>query len=132
MDGQAEHEVLQAANTLVARFAAHDTEGYFAAFAPEATFIFHATPRFLESRDAYRALWRDWEASGFRILDCRSFEPLVRVYGETAIFTHRVETRLISDSVEQTAMERETIVFRRQDDGGWRAVHEHLSPCGDT
>ena len=26
-------------------------------------------------------------------------------------------------------MERETIVFARQQDGGWLAVHEHLSPA---
>lgn len=132
MGGQAEQEVLQAANSLIARFAPHDSEGYFAAFDPKATFIFHATPRLLESREEYRALWRDWEKSGFRILGCRSSESLVHVFGETAIFTHRVETQLVLGEVEQATIERETIIFRRQNDGRWQAVHEHLSPCGDN
>ncbi|HEX7391060.1 MAG TPA: nuclear transport factor 2 family protein [Acidiphilium sp.] len=132
MQAQAQTEVLQAAHELVAHFAAHDTENYFAAFAPEATFIFHTTPQPLDSREAYRALWRDWEADGFRILDCRSFEPHIRVHGDVAIFTHRVETRLTTGGVEQTTTERETIVFQRQDDKRWLAIHEHLSPCNDT
>lgn len=130
MQTQTEADVLCAARELVAHFAAHDTENYFAAFAPEATFIFHTTPHPLNSREAYRALWRDWEAGGFRILDCRSSEPHIRVHDDIAIFTHRVETRLIADGAEQTALERETIVFRRGNDGRWLAIHEHLSPCG--
>ncbi|WP_287799429.1 nuclear transport factor 2 family protein [Acidiphilium sp.] len=129
MSAQAEAEVRRAAQELVARFAAHDTENYFAVFAPEASFIFHTTPQPLPSREAYRALWRAWEADGFRVLGCESFEPDIRVHGDVAIFTHRVETRLTAGGAEQAALERETIVFRRGPDGRWLAIHEHLSPC---
>jgi ketosteroid isomerase-like protein len=51
------------------------------------------------------------------------------VHGETAIFTHRIETRLAFGPDETTASERETIVFCRQENGNWLAIHEHLSPA---
>ena len=47
--------VMQAALDVVAAFGAHDTERYFAGFAPEATFLFHAEPEILPSRAAYEA-----------------------------------------------------------------------------
>jgi len=126
----AAEEVLRAAAELVARFGAHDTEGYFAAFAPEASFIFYSTPEILTSRAAYRDLWQLWEdRDGFRVLGCNSTEQRVAVQGDSAIFTHRVTTRLAFGAEESTAEERETIVFRRQEDGAWLAIHEHLSPA---
>jgi ketosteroid isomerase-like protein len=130
MSSAEQAEALQAAADLVARFGAHDVQAYFAAFAPDATFIFHSTPEILYSRDAYEELWHTWETRDkFRVLSCRSTEPRVTVHGETAIFTHRVETRLAFGPDETTANERETIVFRRQENGGWLAIHEHLSPA---
>jgi ketosteroid isomerase-like protein len=126
----AAEDVLRTAAELVARFGAHDTEGYFAAFAPDASFIFHSTPAILTSRAAYRDLWALWEArDGFRVLGCHSTEQRVTVHGDSAIFTHRVTTRLAFGAEESTAEERETIVFHRQEDGAWLAVHEHLSPA---
>jgi ketosteroid isomerase-like protein len=130
MTGAAQAEVLQAAADLVARFGAHDAQAYFAAFAPDATFIFHSTPEILYARAAYEALWHVWETRDkFRVLGCRSTAPHVSVHGDTAIFTHRVETRLAFGPDETTANERETIVFRRSEDGNWLAIHEHLSPA---
>lgn len=49
--------------------------------------------------------------------------------GETAVFTHDVETRVSTRDGEETLRERETIVFARQADGDRLAVHEHLSPA---
>jgi ketosteroid isomerase-like protein len=130
MSGVAQTEVLNVAANLMARFGAHDVEAYFAAFSPDATFIFHSTPEILYSRAAYEELWHTWETRDkFRVLGCRSTEPRVTVYGETAIFTHRVETRLAFGPDETTANERETIVFCRQKKGNWLAIHEHLSPA---
>ena len=66
-------QVLRAATHLIERFAAHDVAGYFATFAPEATFIFHNAPEFLPSRAAYEALWQRWERDdGFHVLACRT------------------------------------------------------------
>jgi ketosteroid isomerase-like protein len=135
MSGVAQTEVLNVAANLVARFGAHDVEAYFAAFSPDATFIFHSTPEILYSRAAYEELWHTWETRDkFRVLGCLSTEPRVTVHGETAIFTHRVETRLAFGPDETTANERETIVFRRGENGNWLAIHEHLSPAilGDS
>jgi ketosteroid isomerase-like protein len=132
MTGTAEAEVLQAAAQLVARFAAHDTEAYFTAFAPDASFIFHTAAEAITSRAAYRKLWNDWESrDGFRVLGCRSTEQSVSVHGDTAIFTHHVATHLAFNDGETLAQERETIVFRRQPNHAWLAIHEHLSPLPD-
>ena len=127
---QADAEVLAAAAALVAAFGAHDTERYFDAFAPEATFLFHSTPAMLATRAAYREDWQSWEDDGFRVLSCRSTDQRVQVLGEgVAVFTHRVATRIRDATGEHDLAERETIVLRRMDDGRWLGMHEHLSPA---
>ncbi len=121
-------EVLEAAAALVAAFGAHDVAGYFAAFDPDATFLFHTTPERLGSRAAYEREWRAWEAGGFRVLSCQSSEPRVDlVSANIAVFTHRVRTLTRDAAGERDLAERETIVFRRSEDGRWLGVHEHLS-----
>ncbi|MDT5149204.1 MAG: hypothetical protein QOI01_937 [Mycobacterium sp.] len=117
---------LRAAADLVAAFGSHDTRRYFDAFAPEATFLFHAEPALVPNRAAYEAMWADWERDGFRVLSCRSVEPRVDlVTDDVAVFTHGVRTRLAG--VEDEQRERETIIFRRDPEGRWLGVHEHLS-----
>lgn len=124
---EAESGVLAAANRLVDAFSRHDTDAYFAAFAEDASFIFHNLDRVLASRDAYRAEWRTWETrDGFRVLGCRSSNQRVQITGDVAVFTHRVETDVSSAGEITTNRERETIVFRREG-GEWTAFHEHLS-----
>ena len=127
----AEQEVLEVAAALVAAFAAHDTEAYFASFAPEATFLFHTTDELLRSRAEYEALWAEWEReAGFRIDSCTSSGQHVQLLGdpaEVAVFTHRVRTTVRTHEGAESLDERETIVFQRRADGRWTAVHEHLS-----
>ncbi|MDV9172483.1 nuclear transport factor 2 family protein [Streptomyces sp. W16] len=121
-------EVRAAADALVAAFAEGRLDDYFGAFAPDASFVFHTTPQRLGSTAEYRALWQRWvEQDGFRILGCVSSAQLVQPFGDTAVFSHDVETRIATESGEETVHERETIVFARAEDGGWVAVHEHLS-----
>ncbi|WP_406463075.1 nuclear transport factor 2 family protein [Streptomyces sp. NBC_01622] len=120
-------EVRAAADALVAAFAEGRIDDYFGAFAPDASFVFHTTPQRLGSTAEYRALWQRWvDEDGFRILGCTSSAQLIQPFGDTAVFSHDVETRIATDSGEETVQERETIVFARAD-GGWVAVHEHLS-----
>ena len=117
---------MQAAVDVIAAFGSHDTARYFGAFAPDATFLFHAEPALITSRAEYEALWASWEADGFRVQSCRSVDPrLDLVTDDVAVFTHAVRTRLAGVDDEQR--ERETIVFRREADGRWLGVHEHLS-----
>ena len=124
---KSEGGVLAAAARLVDAFSRHDTDAYFAAFAAEASFIFHNLDRVLTSRDAYRAEWRLWEErDGFRVLGCRSSDQMVQMAGDAAVFTHTVETDIAFGGEPATNRERETIVFRWQD-GAWIAFHEHLS-----
>lgn len=121
-------DIRAAAGALVAAFAEGRLDDYFGAFAPDATFVFHTTVQRLGSTAEYRALWQRWvEEDGFRILGCTSSAQLIQHFGDTAVFTHDVETRIATHAGEETLQERETIVFARTDDGGWTAVHEHLS-----
>ncbi|MEV7393842.1 nuclear transport factor 2 family protein [Streptomyces sp. NPDC091215] len=122
------HDVRAAAAELVAAFAEGRLDDYFGAFAPDATFVFHTTPQRLGSTAEYRALWQQWvEQDGFRILGCTSSAQLIQPFGDTAVFSHDVETTIATHAGEETLQERETIVFTRTDSGGWTAVHEHLS-----
>ncbi|MFJ8857639.1 nuclear transport factor 2 family protein [Streptomyces sp. NPDC102451] len=121
-------EVRDAADALVAAFAEGRLDDYFGAFAPDATFVFHTTAERLGSTAEYRALWQQWvEHDGFRVLGCISSAPLIQHLGDTAVFSHDVETRVATHAGEETVHERETIVFARTEDGRWAAVHEHLS-----
>ncbi len=90
--------------------------------------MFYTTPQVLGSRAAYEAEFTKWEQDGFRVLGCTSHDQLVQLVDDVAVFTHRVSTRALSGGEEVTTEERETIVFRRETDGRWVAIHEHLSP----
>jgi ketosteroid isomerase-like protein len=127
---EAPEEVLAAARSLVEAFGRHDVRAYFAAFAPDATFVFHTTASRLDSREDYERLWATWEREdGFRVLSCRSSHGQVRMAGaDGAAFSHDVETTVSTGGTESTVRERETIVFQRAG-GRWLAVHEHLSPA---
>lgn len=127
-DDAAVAEVLAAADAIVDDFAHHRTEAYFAGFAEDATFVFHTADRRLGSRAEYEALWAQWEREdGFRVHACRSSDRLVQLLGDTAIFTHAVDSRIELGGQVDDVTERETIVFARRG-GRWVAVHEHLSP----
>ncbi len=127
--GTTQDEVREAARRLVAAFAAHDTAAYFASFAPGATFVFHTHEVPLGSREAYQQLWAGWEQDGFQVLSCSSSSQQVQVLSaDAAVFSHRVHTVVRTGDEQEALDERETIVFARQSDGVWLAVHEHLSP----
>jgi ketosteroid isomerase-like protein len=123
--------VLEAADRMVTAFGEGRMDDYFACFHPEATFIFYTTDRRLESTAEWRLLWdRLVREDGFRVLECFSSERRVQDFGDSAVFTHDVETLISTRTGKETLHERETIVFARQEDGSWLAVHEHLSPAG--
>jgi hypothetical protein len=122
-----EQEVLDAAERLIKAFEANDRAGYFAAFAPEASFIFHSTHRVLASRAAYEAEYDSWvHEDGFAVLECSSFNRVANVYGNVAVFTHQTFSRVLMRGEEISLDERETIVFHKIG-AQWLAVHEHLS-----
>lgn len=124
-----EAAVLAAADACVAAFGRHDRDAYFACFAPDATFVFHTTPGVLASRDAWMAEWDRLVADdGFRVVACTSSDRRVQLFGDTAVFSHRVATTAEFGGETVDSDERETIVFHRGADGRWLAVHEHLSP----
>ena len=122
-----ETDVLAAADRLIAAFAATDTVGYFDCFAPAASFVFYPEPRRLDDRQSYERVWSGWLADGWRVVACDSSERLVQIFGDTAVFSHRVRTVTAVGAEETVTDERETIVFAL-DAGRLLAVHEHLSP----
>ena len=122
--------VHRAAEALVDAFGRNDLDAYFASFSPDATFLFHSTDRVLPSTAAYRQEWDRWvREDGFRVLDCRTSDTTVQDHGDWAVLTHTVATTVATRAGRSELHERETIVFRREDDGRWLAVHEHLSPA---
>lgn len=121
-------EVVAAADAIVAAFGRHDSKAYFALFAPEATFVFHTTPRRLDSRADYEAEWAKWEKDdGFRVRSCRSTNQKAQLFGDVAVFSHSTRTELSTKQGDDILLERETIIFHRRG-GKWVAVHEHVSP----
>jgi ketosteroid isomerase-like protein len=128
-----ERQILEAADRLVEAFSGGRVDEYFACFHPRATFVFYTTDHRLESTAEWRELWDSLERDeGFRVLECRSRRRRVQDLGETAVFTHDVETRVSTNAGEETLHERETIVFARGEERGWLAVHEHLSPAAEA
>jgi uncharacterized protein (TIGR02246 family) len=120
-------EVRAAAARLMTAFSTGDEQGYFDCFHPDATFLFHGVDS-IGSRDEYRALVRMWkDEHGFQVLSSSSRDAEISVFGNTAVLTHRVTTIQRWDGEEATLHERESIVFQRQPDGAWLAIHEHLS-----
>lgn len=116
-----------AADSIIAAFDRQDSASYFSRFAPEASFTFHTTVRRLNSRAEYEAEWQSWKPAGFRVRSCSSSDQRVQLFGDIAIFTHSVRTEVTTREGDSTLLERESIVFQRRD-GGWIAIHEHLSP----
>jgi ketosteroid isomerase-like protein len=124
-----ERDVRRAVDRLVAAFAEGRLDDYFGGFHPESTFVFHSTDRRLESVEEYRALWRRWvEEDGFVVLDCRTSDTRVQMFGDLAVVSHAVTTRIRTRGGDEDLRERETIVLARQRGGAWLGVHEHLSP----
>ena len=69
----ASREVAAAAAAIVDAFGRHDPKKYFSLFAPDATFVFHTTPKRLNARAEYEAEWAMWEKEdGFRVRSCKS------------------------------------------------------------
>jgi ketosteroid isomerase-like protein len=127
MQDLTERDVAEAAERLVAAFAATDTEAYFACFDEQASFIFHTEPARLESREEYRLLWKSWLAEGWRVLECSSSNRRIQLCGPAAVFSHDVATTIETAGGREVLAERETIIFSRTA-SGILAVHEHLSP----
>ncbi|WP_425846442.1 nuclear transport factor 2 family protein [Agrococcus sp. TSP3-2-1] len=120
-------EVEAAAVAIVDAFAATDGERYFAAFADDASFVFHTEPTRLDSRAEYERLWSTWVESGWHVVSCASSEPLVQPLPGGAVFSHTVDTTVATGEGRESYRERESIVFAVDGDR-LVAVHEHLSP----
>ncbi len=122
-------EVLEAARRLIDAYSRFDRTAYFAAFHPDASFIFYNLDVIHVNRATYERAWDEWAATGERVVSCRSENQRVTLLDDTcAVFTHEVFTTLGSAEAATDLHERETIVFSSRFDGEWLAVHEHLSP----
>lgn len=117
-----------AASAIVDAFAATDGERYFSLFAPDTTFVFHTEADRLDNRAEYEALWREWVASGWRVTSCTSSAQKIQTFDGGAVFTHTVDTSVVTADGPESYRERETIVFAEAG-GDLVAIHEHLSPA---
>jgi ketosteroid isomerase-like protein len=122
-----EHDALAAVDAIIDNFGHNRVEAYFAGFAEDATFVFHTSPKRLESRTEYEAVWAEWQRdNAFEVVSCASTDRRIQLFGDLAVFTHSVETVASIDGAAETQLERETIVMQNRD-GAWLCVHEHLS-----
>ena len=126
-DTPSRDQVEAAASAIVDAFAATDGDRYFAAFAPDASFVFHSEPARLDDRAAYERLWAEWVEGGWRVVSCTSSDRHVQSFPGGAVFSHSVDTAVETPDGGESYRERETIVFRADGDA-LVAVHEHLSP----
>jgi ketosteroid isomerase-like protein len=123
-----EAAVEAAAVALLDAFAKNDRPRYFGSFLPEATFVFPIVDRVMVSRDDYAAEWQCWiDTDDFKVIECASYDRMIQVYGDVAIFIHRTVTRSEDRGGVRTLHERETIIFKKIN-GQWWAAHEHVSP----
>ena len=120
-------EVREAYERLMDAFALGVTDEYFACFHEDASFLFPTEP-LLEPRTAYRSAWLRWVDEGIRFTDVVTDDVRVRVFGDTAVVTHRIATTVDDGGKVTVDRERESIIFARTA-GRWLAVHEHLSPA---
>ncbi|WP_413317141.1 nuclear transport factor 2 family protein [Agrococcus sp. 1P02AA] len=120
-------EIRFAAQVIVRAFRDNDEEAYFAGFVADCSFAFHADPEPLLGADAWRSAWRDLQASGWRVTECRTLWDHVRAVGDGGVYLHELETTAGTFDALEAYRERDSIVFARRD-GRLLAVHEHLSP----
>jgi uncharacterized protein (TIGR02246 family) len=122
-------DVRAAVDAIVSAFGEGRLDDYFGAFHPDCSFVFYTTDRRLESVEEYRRLWDEWvRDDGFEVVSCSTSGTRIQRWGDAAVVTHAVRTRVRTNDGEQDLDERETIVLVRQPDGRWLGVHEHLSP----
>jgi hypothetical protein len=120
-------EVRAAAERLMEAFSTGTRTATSAASIRMPRSLFHGVEP-IGSRDEYRALVRTWkDEHGFQVLSPTSHDPDVRVFDDTAILTHGVTTVQMWDGEESNLHERGSIVFQRQGEGRWLAIHEYLS-----
>ncbi|MDN6605501.1 nuclear transport factor 2 family protein [Brevibacterium sp.] len=125
-------EVDRAADAIVDAFATTDTKAYFAAFGPDASFIFHPEGRRFDSRAEFEEIWNSWLSDGWPVADCVSSNRLVQTFPGGAVFSHTVETPVTTADGTQSYRERESIIFCHLGEGNLVAIHEHLSTVPDA
>lgn len=128
--GDPNEDVRAAVDAIVSAFGGGRLNDYFDSFHPDCTFVFYTAERRLGSVDEYRRLWDEWvRGDGFEVLSCSTSDTRIQRWGDAAVVTHSVRSRVRTHEGEQDLDERETIVLARAPDGRWLGVHEHLSPA---
>ncbi len=125
-EADATSQVREVYERLMNAFAQADTDRYFECFHERASFVFPGE-EVLDSRSAYHAAWLQWQREGQRFTDVVATDVRIRVFGSTAILTHRIQTTVEAQGETSVDRERESIVFS-EIGGRWVAIHEHLSP----
>ena len=94
--------------------------------ADDATYFGPASPyRYTDPKTNFLPRFEKY-AEAHKILDFSILNPLVQVYGDTAILTYNEEVTAEDDGKVATYTGKATTVYVR-DNGKWRAVHGHES-----
>ena len=83
---------VEAASDIVRGLRRNRRQRYFAAFAPDATFVFHTEPARLDDRATYEPSGPSWVDGGWRVTSCTSSDQLAEPFPGGAVFSHSVDT----------------------------------------
>lgn len=95
--------------------------------ADDATYFGPASPyRYTEPKVNFLPRFEKY-AEAHKILDFSILNPLVQVYGDTAILTYNEEITADDEGKVATYTGKATSVYVKDKSGRWRAVHGHES-----
>lgn len=118
-----EQQVWQAMQSVYQGFLAHDPSAVDALLDDDVTIWDSAEPRMARGLSELRRLRaaRPPADAGPQVVDIEANDPVISVWGDTALVRHLLTVRFDDATVQ---LVRNTSVWRRTD-GRWLAVHNH-------
>ena len=125
-----ESEVWQVITAFNAAFAANDVETYFTYMDDDLVVIVPHSPYRIEGITPDREGFEySLKVGSGRVGYFQALQPLIRVYGDTAIVTYYSRGSYGAEGQTKTAYYKETDVLVRRADG-WKIAHIHVSATG--
>jgi ketosteroid isomerase-like protein len=123
----AEQEVWNVIDAFNRAFAANDPERYFTFIDEEIVVIIPSSPYRIEGvRDDREEFEHSLRAGSTRVGYFQELQPLVRVFGDTAVVTYYSRGAYGQEGNTKTAYLKETDILVKKN-GKWKIVHIHVS-----
>ncbi|HEY0512831.1 MAG TPA: nuclear transport factor 2 family protein [Thermoanaerobaculia bacterium] len=123
----AEREVWNVVEAFNRAFAANDPDRYFKFIDDDIVVIIPSSPYRIEGvKDDREEFEHSLRAGGTRVGYFQELQPLVRVFGDTAVVTYYSRGAYGPEADAKTAYLKETDVLAKRN-GAWKIVHIHVS-----